>query len=75
MALAEELTDFEKKVYDFIKQLKEVQTTNVPPRMRGALPSLKNKGLIEVYKKRTSLWTSIKKKRTFVRVIDRQDFA
>ena len=65
MALAEELTDFEKKVYDFIKQSREVQTTNIPPRMRGAVSSLKNKGLIEVYKKRTSLWKS--RKRKFVR--------
>ena len=65
----EELTEFEKKVYEFIKKSREVQTTNISPRMRGAVPSLKNKGLIEVYKKRTSPWGS--KKRKFVRIIQK----
>ena len=60
------LTEFERKVYEFIKRHGEIITVNIPPRMRGAIPNLKNKGLIEVYKKRTEI-RSLKKKK-FVRV-------
>ena len=60
------LTKFEKEVHDFIKRREEVLTSNIPTRMRGAIPSLNNKGVIEVFKKSTSRWTS--KKRKFVRI-------
>jgi hypothetical protein len=56
----------ENKTYEFIKKTGEIQTTNLPKRMWGALPSLKNKGLIEVFKKYTSYFRSRKKK--FVKI-------
>lgn len=62
------LTSFEKEVYRFIKEHGEVLTSNIPLRMRGAVPHLKNKGLVEVYKRFTNRWAS--KKRKFVRVIN-----
>ena len=60
-----EMTDFERETYTFIKRRGELLTSNIPVRMMGALPNLKNKGLIEVFKKRTSPLSS--KKRKFVK--------
>ena len=60
------LTEFEKEVYDLIKERGEMLTSNVPTRMSGAIPSLDRKGVIEVFKKSTSRWAS--KKRKFVRI-------
>jgi len=65
--LSIELTDFEREVYEFIKKHGELLTTNIPSRMIGAIPNLKNKGLIEVHKRVTGRWTS--KKRKFVKAI------
>ena len=62
------LTEFEKEVYSFIKERGEVLICNAPSRMMGAVPNLKNSGLVEVYKKLTTPWAS--KKRKFVRVIE-----
>ena len=63
--MSEELTEFEREVYNFIKEQGETPTSSIPPRMMGAIPTLKNKGLVEVYKKHTSPWSS--KKRKFVK--------
>jgi hypothetical protein len=60
------LTDFEKEVYKFVSKHGEMLTTSIPKRMSGVIPNLKNKGVIEVYKKTTSRWTS--RKRKFVRI-------
>ncbi|RJS85054.1 hypothetical protein CW702_01605 [Candidatus Bathyarchaeota archaeon] len=60
------LSKIEKEAYIYIKKLGEVMTMNLPYRLRGAIPNLKNKGLVEVYKKYTSPWSSRKIK--FVRV-------
>lgn len=68
MELSKGLTEFEKEVYSFIKKHGEVLTSNIPPRMMGVVPHLKNKGLVEVYRRFTNPWAS--KKRRFVRVID-----
>jgi len=57
-----ELSVIEKKTYKFIKDAGEVQTTNLPKRMWGAIPNLKNMGLVEVFKKYTSYFRSKKKK-------------
>ena len=66
-----ELTEIEKKTYDFIKQAGEIQTTNMPnKRMQGALSNLKNLGLVEFFKKYTSYYRSSKKK--FVRIRERE---
>lgn len=58
------ITEFEKKVYDFIKAQGEVQVTNIPKMMWGAIPNLKNAGLVKTSKKPTTPWAS--KKHTFV---------
>lgn len=63
--MSEELTKFEREVYEFIRKHEALLTTNIPAKMRGAIPNLKNRGLVEVFKRRTSLWSS--KKRKFVK--------
>ena len=47
------ITKFEKKTYDYIKEQGEVQVSNVPKMMWGAIPNLKKAGLVETYKKHT----------------------
>jgi len=71
LELSKGLTEFEKKVYNFVKERGEVLICNIPSRMMGAVPDLKNRGLVEVYKKLTTPWAS--KKRKFVRVIERTE--
>jgi hypothetical protein len=66
--LSQELTDFEKQVYDFIKEREEVLISSIPARMRGAIPTLKKVGLIEIFKKRMAPRAS--KKRKFVKTIE-----
>lgn len=57
-----ELTEIERKKYDLIKEVGEIQTTNLPDkRMGGTIPNLKNMGLVEVYKKYTSFFRSKKR--------------
>lgn len=64
--MSRELTDLESKAYSFIKRRGEVLTTSIPTRMMGVIPTLRNKGLVEVFKKRTSEWSL--KKRKFVKL-------
>ena len=59
------LTSSERNLYEFIKKSGEVMTTNLPPKMMGAIPQLVKKGFLEIYKKPTMLWSD--KKRKFVR--------
>ena len=48
----EELTNTEKKTYNFIKKVGEIQTNNISDKhMIGAISKLKNLGLVEVFKK------------------------
>lgn len=62
-----ELSEIEKRTYEFIRQTGEIQIRNLPDkRMIGAIANLKNKGLIEVHKKYTSRFR--RKKKKFVRV-------
>ena len=63
--MSRKLTEFEKKVYDFIKEHDEMIVSNVPKNMSGAIPNLINAGLLETFRKLTSLWAS--KKKTFVK--------
>jgi hypothetical protein len=57
------LSEIEKETYDFIKEIGEIQTTNLPnKRMWGTIPNLENLGLVEVFKKYTSYFRSRKKK-------------
>ena len=61
------LSQIEKKTYNFIKNEGEIQTTNIHDKhMCGAVVSLKNMGLVEVFKKYTSYYRKSKKK--FVRI-------
>ncbi len=60
------LTEFEKKVFDSIKSQGEILISDLPMRMLGAIPKLKNIGLIETHRKPTTPWAS--KKHTFVKV-------
>lgn len=66
--MSEHLTLLEKEVYELIRKSSEILTTDVPPRMRGAVPHLIEKGLVEAYKKPTSPWSS--KKRKYLRAKD-----
>lgn len=61
------ITEFEKKAYDYIKEQGELQVSNIPKRMWGAIPNLKTAGLVETWKKPTAPWAQ--KKHTFVKVI------
>jgi hypothetical protein len=64
------LSEIEKETYDFIKDAGEILTKNLPDRrMLGVIPSLKNKGLVEVYKKYTSNFR--RKKKKFVKIKDK----
>lgn len=63
----ERLSGTERKVYEFIKEVGEIQTKNLPDRrMAGAIATLKNKGLVEIYKKYTIIYR--RKKKKFVKV-------
>lgn len=62
-----ELSQIEKKTYNFIKDAGEIQTSNIrDKRMCGAVARLKNMGLVEVFKKYTSYYRKRKKK--FVKI-------
>jgi len=64
--LEDSLTPLEMRLYELIKKSGEVMTSNLPPKMMGALPHLVKKGLVEIYKRPTTPWSNKKKK--FVRV-------
>jgi len=68
--LSRELTEFEKKVYDFIKEHNEMIVSNIPKNMSGAIPNLITAGLLERFRKPTSPWVS--KKKTFVKAINKK---
>jgi hypothetical protein len=62
----DELGPVEKEVYELIKRTGEIMTVQIPATKAGAIPSLVNKGLIEVFKRRNSPWKE--KKAKFVRL-------
>ena len=62
----ENLSTIERETYDIIKDSGEIQTRNLPSkRMIGAVASLKDKGLVEIHKRYTSIYR--RKKKKFVR--------
>ena len=61
------LSPSERELYEFIRRRGEVMTSDLPPRMMGALPRLIRRGLVAVYKKRTMPWSG--KKRKFVTAV------
>jgi hypothetical protein len=68
--LSGKLTEFEKKVYDFIKEHNEMIVSNVPKKMSGAIPNLIKAGLLKTFRKPTTPWAS--KKKTFVKAINKK---
>jgi hypothetical protein len=65
----ENLSKIEKKTYDFIREAGDIQTRNLSDkRMVGAVASLKNKGVVEIYKRYTSTYRRKKKKFVKVRI-------
>ena len=66
--MSKTITEFEKKTYEYIKEHGEVQVSNIPKLMWGAIPNLKKEGLVKTYKKPTSPWAS--KKHTFVKILE-----
>lgn len=68
--MSTKLTDFEKQVYDFIKEHTEMIVSNVPKNMSGAIPNLVNAGLLETFRKPTTPWAS--KKKTFVKATNKK---
>ena len=63
------LIEIERETYELIKDAGEIMTGNLPDRrMLGIIPDLKNKGLVEVYKKYTIKFRRRKKK--FVKIKD-----
>lgn len=63
----ENLTRIEKETLNFLEEVDEIRTRNIrDKRMVGAIATLKNKGLVEIYKRYTS--RSRRKKKKFVRV-------
>jgi hypothetical protein len=56
------LTEYEMEVYRFIKRNGEMLTTVLPTRMMGAVPNLKQKGLVEITKRSLSPFRPKKKK-------------
>ena len=63
------ITEFEKKTYDYIKEQGEVKVSNIPKMMWGAIPNLKNAGLVETYRKPTTPWASKRTPRTCLPMI------
>jgi hypothetical protein len=65
------ITEFEKKAYDYIKLQGEISVTNIPKMMWGAIPNLKNAGLVKIFKRPSTPWAS--KKHKFVKAIEEND--
>jgi hypothetical protein len=68
--LSRKLTEFEKKVYYFIKEQNEMIVSNLPKKMSGAIPNLINAGLLKTLRKTVSPWAS--KKKTFVKAVNKK---
>ena len=65
--MSKKISALEQEVYDYIKERGELIISNVPKNMMGAIPSLKNAGLVETFRKPVTQWAS--KKKTFVRAL------
>jgi len=64
------LTAAERATYVFIAEAKEIRPRNLPnKKMIGAVSTLKNKGLVAIYKRYTSY--SRRKKKKFVRIVSK----
>jgi hypothetical protein len=71
MLNSENLTRIEKETLDFL-EVGEIQPRNIrDKRMVGAIATLKNKGLVETYRRYTSRFR--RKKKKFVKVKTKHD--
>ena len=68
--MAKKITVLEKEIYDYIKERGELIISEVPKNMRGAIPNLKNMGLVETFRKPVTQWAS--KKKTFVKALTQE---
>ena len=67
-AMLESLSKVEREVYDLILRTGEVMVGDIPSKKAGAIPSLVNKGLVEIEKRKINNQTT--KKSKFVRIRD-----
>ena len=68
--MAKKITVLEQQVYDYIKERDELIVSDVPKNMRGAIPTLKNAGLVETFRKTVTQWAT--KKKTFVKALKKK---
>ncbi|MCW4034786.1 MAG: hypothetical protein NWF03_05420 [Candidatus Bathyarchaeota archaeon] len=66
--MSRKITDIEQQVYDYIKERGELIVSDVPRNMKGAIPNLKNAGLLETFRKPVTQWAS--KKKMFVKALE-----
>ena len=66
--MSRKITDIEQQVYDYIKERGELIVSDVPRNMKGAIPNLKNAGLVETFRKPVTQWASQKK--MFVKALE-----
>ena len=64
--MLESLSKVEREVYDLILRTGEVMVGDIPSKKAGAIPSLVNKGLVEIEKRKINYQTT--KKSKFVRI-------
>ena len=64
--MLESLSKVEREVYDLILRTGEVMVGDIPSKKAGAIPSLVNKGLVEIEKRKINNQTT--KKSKFVRI-------
>ncbi len=64
--MLESLSKVEREVYDLILRTGEVMVGDIPSKKAGAIPSLVNKGLVEIEKRKINHQTT--KKSKFVRI-------
>jgi hypothetical protein len=68
--LARKISGLEQEVYNYIKDHGEVIVSDVPKNMRGAIPNLKNAGLVVTFRKPVTPWAT--KKKTFVKALKKK---
>ena len=65
--MAKKISILEQEVYNYIKERGELIISEVPKNMKGAIPNLKNVGLIETFRKPVTQWAS--RKQAFVKAL------
>lgn len=68
--MTRKITDLEQEVYNYIKEHGDTIISDIPKNMSGAIPNLKNAGLVELFRKPVTPWAT--KKKTFVKALKRK---